>query len=62
MNGNILAGLGALCPILLIVDLVGQGLQLCKVLFRFVRVLFQIILQRDFYDFIMKAINDIIVT
>ena len=59
VDRNILAGLGALCPILLIVNLIGQGFQLCKVMFRFVRILLQIILQCDFYDFVMKAINDI---
>lgn len=57
VDRNILAGLGALCPILLIVNLIGQGFQLCKVMFRFVRILLQIILQCDFYDFVMKAIN-----
>ena len=51
VDRNILAGLGALCPILLIVNLIGQGFQLCKVMFRFVRILLQIILQCDFYDF-----------
>lgn len=38
VDRNILAGLGALCPILLIVNLIGQGFQLCKVMFRFVRM------------------------
>ena len=52
VDRNILAGLGALCPILLIVNLIGQGFQLCKVMFRFVRILLQIILQCDFYDFV----------
>lgn len=42
VDRNILAGLGALCPILLIVNLIGQGFQLCKVMFRFVRILLQI--------------------
>ena len=41
MNGNILTGLDTLCTILLIINLIGQGLQLRKVFTGFIRILFQ---------------------